>query len=410
MKPKGPIWQNFDSITKDGAQRAVCKNCSKDMVPDAKRMKKHHDDCIATSSSAETVPKKVPKQTTLFNVMTSQEKQHEIELQIGRYFVSSNTAFRQVENQEFQKLVQKLKPGVEIPNRKRLAGPILDELYNEEQKKVKALCSGMMGTLAIDGWSTVTNEPVIGVNVTTNSGSYLVDTVDTSGFPHNSEYLASLTKEEISEIFEKTLKESDTLYRYLEDISLKRNIQDLQKVFRPISFALDKLQSSSCLLGDVVEIWYEMRTVFPIAYCSKLSGRSELLPVFYAANMLDHRYRGSKLDACEVELAMDYIKDFDSSLIPEVTNYIAKFPPYNEYLFEGDYKNTSPGAWWTAGTMLGFGEKLTLFSSSLVTATPATANLERNFSTLGLTYGKLRSQLGVDKAGKLAFLTRQFNK
>ena len=200
MKPKGPIWQNFDSITKDGSQRAVCKNCSKDMVPDAKRMKKHHDDCIATSSSAETVPKKVPKQTTLFNVMTSQEKQHEIELQIGRYFVSSNTAFRQVENQEFQKLVQKLKPGVEIPNRKRLAGPILDELYNEEQKKVKALCSGMMGTLAIDGWSTVTNEPVIGVNVTTNSGSYLVDTVDTSGFPHNSEYLASLTKEQIDKI------------------------------------------------------------------------------------------------------------------------------------------------------------------------------------------------------------------
>ena len=177
MKPKGPIWQNFDSITKDGAQRAVCKNCSKDMVPDAKRMKKHHDDCIATSSSAETVPKKVPKQTTLFNVMTSQEKQHEIELQIGRYFVSSNTAFRQVENQEFQKLVQKLKPGVEIPNRKRLAGPILDELYNEEQKKVKALCSGMMGTLAIDGWSTVTNEPVIGVNVTTNSETWDANSV-----------------------------------------------------------------------------------------------------------------------------------------------------------------------------------------------------------------------------------------
>ena len=68
--------------------------------------------------------------------MTSQEKQHEIELQIGRYFVSSNTAFRQVENQEFQKLVQKLKPGVEIPNRKRLAGPILDELYNEELRPI----------------------------------------------------------------------------------------------------------------------------------------------------------------------------------------------------------------------------------------------------------------------------------
>ena len=42
-------------------------------------------------------------------------------------------------------------------------------------------------------------------------------------------------------------------------------------------------------------------------------------------------------------------------------------------------------------------------SMSIVTASPATASLERSFSTLDLTYGKLRAQLGNKKAGKLAF-------
>ncbi len=37
------------------------------------------------------------------------------------------------------------------------------------------------------------------------------------------------------------------------------------------------------------------------------------------------------------------------------------------------------------------------------------SGLERLFSTPGFTSGKLRSQLGVEKAGKLAFLCRELN-
>ena len=46
---------------------------------------------------------------------------------------------------------------------------------------------------------------------------------------------------------------------------------------------------------------------------------------------------------------------------------------------------------------------------SLVLGVTSAAGLERHFSTLGMTYGRLRGQLEPEKAGKLAFLYRQYN-
>ena len=54
--------------------------------------------------------------------------------------------------------------------------------------------------------------------------------------------------------------------------------------------------------------------------------------------------------------------------------------------------------------------KLVQIACSIVTAVASSAGLERYFSTLGLTYGTLRSSLGVEKAGKMAFLFKQLNK
>ena len=59
------------------------------------------------------------KQTTLD--ITSSEKDHEIELQIGRFFIASNSAFLQVENKKFEKTIPILKPGERFPNRKKIS-------------------------------------------------------------------------------------------------------------------------------------------------------------------------------------------------------------------------------------------------------------------------------------------------
>ena len=59
---------------------------------------------------------------------------------------------------------------------------------------------------------------------------------------------------------------------------------------------------------------------------------------------------------------------------------------------------------------MGFDEKLADIAECLVSASPSSASLERHLSTLGFTYGSLRSRLGVDKTRKLSFLYRQLNK
>ena len=50
----------------------------------------------------------------------------------------------------------------------------------------------------------------------------------------------------------------------------------------------------------------------------------------------------------------------------------------------------SPEVWWKSGLMLGFSERLVIIASSIVTTVTLSAGLEHYFSTLGLTYEKLR--------------------
>ena len=49
-----------------------------------------------------------------------------------------------------------------------------------------------MATLAMDGWSTLQNDPVVGISITSNGQTCLVETVDTKGSPHTAEYMANI--------------------------------------------------------------------------------------------------------------------------------------------------------------------------------------------------------------------------
>ena len=129
-----------------------------------------------------------------------------------------------------------------------------------------------------------------------------------------------------------------------------------------------------------------------------------------AANVLDHRFAGKALMPVELTRAKDYIKGLDSSVASALTLFLAKEPPYTADLFGEEYMETTPIAWWKAGIRLGFSSDLSAIAISLVCAVGSAGGIERQFSTLGMTYGNLRVNLGNEKAGKLAFLYRQLNK
>ena len=204
---KSGVWQNFSEITIDGVIRAKCDFCQMDLVSNPDRMQKHLDKCAANNTEKHEAGPSSMKQTKLSvpSFSTSKSMQHQIELQVTRYVVASNTAFLQVENKPFEKLFTMLRPGTKIPNRQKVSGPLLDELYGEEKSKVANFVSGCNATLVLDGWSTRSNDPIIGVSIITSSKVLLVNTVDTTGHPHTIDYLVELFREQV-EICEKEWK------------------------------------------------------------------------------------------------------------------------------------------------------------------------------------------------------------
>ena len=537
-RQKKDVWYSFKEIIVGGVKRAKCKTCGFEVVNNAARMEKHMRDCrnvdddddiqeqstssATTTSSAPPAPKK--RQTALNVISTNPTRQHESDILVTRYFIATNTPFNAASNKHLAKLVQFLRPGTTVPDRRRIGGELLDEIYASEQTKVKRMVSGSNVTLAIDGWSTLTNEPVLGVSFYHCGKCYLVNTMSTIGESHTTEYLVQVTREQmehvrkefevnvtsvvtdnaanmnamrrelalvhtygchshianllskdilcqkdikpimtkiitvlkwvrnthacsadlvennmtrpplpcetrwnsnidtieyfqknwlmLAEIANKHLKNTDMVFRHMEEVSLKRSAEDILQFMKSVGVTLDNLQKNSCTLSETFKLWKNVAGQAPIQYASAVAKRVQqaILPVVLAANLLDHKYAGEDQNPDETRQAIDYIRETaGENIMPELTNYMAKVPPYNEYLFAEGYKKVESEAWWRSGLRLGFSKELVDYASTLANAISSSAGLERCFSTLGLTYGKLRSSLGVEKAGKLAFLFKQLN-
>ena len=97
-----------------------------------------------------------------------------------------------MENGEFIKLINLLRPGAKVADRRTMGGRLLDQAHLEEIAKVRQQLVGRNVSLAIDGWTTVSCEPVLGKAICCVGLSYLVDSVDTTGHPHTIEYMTTL--------------------------------------------------------------------------------------------------------------------------------------------------------------------------------------------------------------------------
>lgn len=134
----------------------------------------------------------------------------------------------------------------------------------------------------------------------------------------------------------------------------------------------------------------------------------------YAANMLDHRFLGRNLGNAQKKEAYEYITAADKNFTSFIMALVAKTLPFPEYMFGAQFVMTSPLLWWRSMILENEKdwpdkEKFLTFCEKLLTATAATAGLERQFSTFGLVQSKLRNRLGNEKAAKLVFLFKYFN-
>ncbi|CAH1769632.1 9119_t:CDS:2, partial [Entrophospora sp. SA101] len=101
-----------------------------------------------------------------------------------RITVSNGLAFRWIESEEVKSLFRWLNPNIRLPNRKALSGRILNDasLKHNSWIKEQASNSEYGVTVALDGWSNVVNEKILGVILITNEGETLVwNAYDISG-------------------------------------------------------------------------------------------------------------------------------------------------------------------------------------------------------------------------------------
>ena len=123
---------------------------------------------------------------------TGKDLQEAIDRQVCRFLVATNSPFSLVENCEFLKLINLLRPGAKVANRRAMGGRLLDEVHEEEIVKVRQRLEDRSVTF------TVSSEPVVGIAISCDGLSYLVDSIDTTGHPHTIEYLAELVPPLIS--------------------------------------------------------------------------------------------------------------------------------------------------------------------------------------------------------------------
>ena len=104
-----------------------------------------------------------------------------INRQVCRFVVATNSAFSVVDHPQFKKLCAMLRPGIRLANSHAVSGSLLDSIFNEEQDGLANIIKGSSATVLVDGWSTVSHDPIIGIALAVGRRCFLVATVDTTG-------------------------------------------------------------------------------------------------------------------------------------------------------------------------------------------------------------------------------------
>jgi len=201
VKKRGSVWKHWTIITEaesneesNRTKKKVhpsvrCNYCSKHFEQGtSKRMQVHlNDSCprapdsaktktkqisevlespsASTSTSIPTVktPKKYLKNTTIENFVDrmSEEEQDTLEILLAQALFAAGVPFSFLENDYVIQFFQQLRPAFKLPNRRKLADELLDDVFdgvkaecNEQILQAKSL------TMVSDGWSNINRESV----------------------------------------------------------------------------------------------------------------------------------------------------------------------------------------------------------------------------------------------------------
>ena len=142
------------------------------------------DPDLIVESSSQPPPAKHAKtcqsQMSSYIIKTDSAAANQLHIQVARFFYACNISLNVAEHKEFKKMISLLRPGYSPPNRKYLAGHLLNSVYEQVNEHIVEDTRGKDVTLVQDGWSDIHNNPVIATSIHTGSKTYFLNAVDTS--------------------------------------------------------------------------------------------------------------------------------------------------------------------------------------------------------------------------------------
>lgn len=200
------------------------------------------------------------------------------------------------------------------------------------------------------------------------------------------------------------------IVRRIKDIGLLSAAEDLYEKLKPITGAINKCQSDSCMIADATHHY--------LSLLSKpcLKSHNEVIkkrfakvaqPAHLAAYLLHPKYQGQFLSGAQIEEAKIWLKEKNPEFLTTVISFEAQDAPFPASYFDPGATEAPPLSWWK-----GIDKRCSLPSGfmqlmkQLHTAVASSSSIERVFSSYGLIQTKLRNRLGNDKASKLVFCHR----
>ena len=211
-RPQSPVWKEFEAVGSQQDKKMRCTHCMALVSRRPARMAKHFETCPrrpgpsrpkkakisaaesgessdpddvtevpheavkprkAAPESGKSMPMRQQKMTT-WTVRTTGAEKENIDNAVAEFFYGCNIPFSVVEHPLFTTLIAKLRPGYQAPNRKMLAGSMLDRCNDGLKEAIKDELKDVdKATLVQDGWSNIHNEPVVAHSICSNGKSYL---------------------------------------------------------------------------------------------------------------------------------------------------------------------------------------------------------------------------------------------
>jgi hypothetical protein len=138
----------------------------------------------------------------------SKKQKDQIKECIALHYYITGTSFVRIEEANLLKAFQLCRPDVELPDRKQLAGPLLEKCYERVRKETNSHLQNMktsMFCLTTDGWSNIKNEPIINYMLIGSTATFFLESVSTGEASHDAQFIANDIARVIDDLLERKI-------------------------------------------------------------------------------------------------------------------------------------------------------------------------------------------------------------